>query len=212
MSLIQRISYFVPIAFCLVFFTFYITAAPISPTQRSGLWHFRCCRNKDLNKTSKVSKHFTFYEKILHCNNYSLCRIIFLALLQWFWPLCRWPVFQSCWDPSASPEHHFSSYVPLLTFCFPKSTWGKKAVPRDCIWEEMYHRGSFGQPKNMLSPKVHCRQVTGIKPLFISEEKAWFLTGINQESSVTLHWSALELAQVTVTCAEQNHFITENQI
>lgn len=99
-----------------------------------------------------------------------------------------------------------------LLFVFPNQLGGKKAVPRDCIWEKMYHRESFGQPKNMLSPKIHCRMVTWFKPLFISEEKAWFLTGINQESSVNLHWSVLELAQVTATCAEQNHFITENQI
>lgn len=147
MSLIQRISCFVAVAFFSVFFTFYITAAPRSPTQRSGLWCFRCCINNELNQTFKVSKHFTFYGEIFHYNNYSLCCIIFLALLQRFWPLCRWPAFQSCRDPSAPSEHHFFSYMPLLTFSFPKSALGKKAEPLDCIWKKTYHRWGLVQPK-----------------------------------------------------------------
>lgn len=154
MSLIQRISCFVPVAFFSVFFTFYITAAPRSPTQRSGLWCFRRYINKELNQTFKVSKHFTFYEEIFHYNNYSLCCIIFLAVLQQFWPLRRWSAFQSCRHPSASSEHHLSSYMPLLTFSFPKSALGKKAVPLDYIWKKMYHRRGLVQTKIRCLPKL----------------------------------------------------------
>lgn len=129
---------------------------------------------------------------------------------------CRWPAFQSCRDPSAPSEHHFSSYVPLITFSFPKSTLGKrkkkeKAAPLDYIWDKMYHRWGFVQPKNTLFPKAHCRLVTGFKPLFLSEEKTWFLTGVNQQSSVNLHWSTLNRVGSSHS-NRQNHFITENLI
>lgn len=59
---------------------------------------------------------------------------------QQLWPLCWWPVFQSCRDPSAAPEHPFSSYVPLLTLSFPKSAFRKKAAWLDYIWNKIHHR------------------------------------------------------------------------
>lgn len=78
-----------------------------------------------------------------------------------------------------------------LLFLFPNLLWEKKQYH----WTIFGKRCTIGrglvQIKNTLSSKAHCRLVTGFKPLFISEKKAWFLTQVNQQNSVILHWSTL---------------------
>lgn len=160
----QRISCFVPVAFFTVFFTFYIAAAL---SQR--LWCLRCCLNKELNQTFKVSKLFTFDGEIFHSNNYSWCCIIFLALPQQLWPLCRWSQ-----TPVLPLNITFPPTCHCLLLLFQNLLWEREQDSWTVCGKRWTIGGNMFSQEICCLPKLAADWSQGSKH-FLSEEKAWFL-------------------------------------